>query len=159
MSGAQGHVLLKVPAGLAYLEPWRLRKPGWEHRISDLVEFARARPYELGVHDCFRFALAAVESLVGVDLWPQFQGRYRTRRESLALIAVYGSSFSAAFSAFFGREASPMVWARRGDICEYRDDAGERHLGVLIGARVAVLAETGLVFRARSACAHCWRIG
>lgn len=156
---AAGSVRLAVPGGIAYLEPWRLRNRGWEQRLADLVEFARSRPYELGVHDCFRFALAAIESLVGVDLWPEFRGRYQTRRQALGLIARYGSSFTAAFSAFFGREASPMVWARRGDICEYRDAGGECHLGVLIGARVAVLAEDGLRFVARSDCAHCWRIG
>ena len=145
-------------AGLVMIGELR-RLEGWESRLAAVLEAARARPYQLGEHDCFRLACASIEALTGVDAWPQFRGRYSSRREALVLIAQYGSSFTAAFSKFFGAAPVPMARSRRGDVAEYRDAEGEAHLGVVAGARVAGLGERGLKFLARSSCLHAWRIG
>lgn len=135
------------------------RLQGWESRLAALIEDARAKPYKLGEHDCFRMACAAVEALTGVDRWPQWSG-YRTRREALRLLASKGHrSFDEAFSWLFGEQPAPMAMARRGDICKLVDDRGEAHLGVCTGSGIAVLVETGLSFIPRTACAHCWRVG
>lgn len=137
------------------------RLEGWEKRLAELVERERAmrQVYRLGEHDCFRVACAAIEALTGVDAWPQFRGRYSTKRGALALLAQYGSSFTAAFSAFFGSEPVPIAQARRGDIAEYREACGEAHLGVIVGGQVMVLGELALYFLPRSSCAHAWRVG
>ncbi len=136
-----------------------MRLEGWEARLAGAVELARARPYQLGEHDCFRFACAALEALTGEDRWPAWRGKYATRREALRLLAEYGGSFAAAFTRFFGVETAPMPRARRGDVCQYQDAGGELHLVVCMGAAVAGLVEAGLIFLPRSSCAHCWRIG
>jgi hypothetical protein len=135
------------------------RREGWEGRLAAVLEDARGRSYVLGEHDCFRLACAAVEALTGVDLWAAWAGRYRTRREALALLASYGGTFTGAFSRLFGAAPEPIALARRGDIAEYQDPRGERHLGVVNGARVVLLLAAGVEGIPRSACRHAWRIG
>lgn len=136
-----------------------MRLEGWEGRLAEVIEAARRARYELGVHDCFRVACAAVQALTGEDRWPLFAGRYSSKRQALALLARYGSSFDAAASWFFGSQPLPVPMARQGDVVKFVDAAGESHLGICIAAEVAVLGPGGLVFIARSACACAWRVG
>lgn len=136
-----------------------MRLEGWEKRLAEIVEAARSRPYELGAHDCFRLACAAVEALTGVDHWAAWQGKYKTKREALALIAQYGSTFTDAATKLFDVEPIEMNFAHRGDIAEIVDASGEKHLGVVIDARVACFVDSRLQFIPRSACRHAWRIG
>jgi hypothetical protein len=135
-----------------------MRIEGWERRLVDIIEAARHVPYELGVHDCFRLACRVVQTLTGVDRWPEFAG-YRTEREALAALAAYGSSFVTAGDRFFGTLRQPTRYARRGDILGYQDDSGKWHLGVCLGAEVALLGPGGLTFAPVSTCDCVWRIG
>lgn len=149
-----------------------VRIQGWEGRLAGAIAAGR-RPYKLGEHDCFRFACAAVEALIGVDLWAPWAGRYRTKRQALRLLKQYageaalelgmpyGSAnvFTLAFSRLFGAAPEAIARAQRGDVAEYVDGAGEQHLGIVNGARVVVLLESGLGDVPRSSCAHAWRIG
>lgn len=135
-----------------------MRLPGWEARLEAVLVAARATPYVLGEHDCFRVACRAVEALTGVDRWPEFAG-YRTRREALALLAAHGGSFEAAMDWFFGvAHVSPRL-ARRGDICAVQTQDGEKHLAVCTGARVEMTAPHGLVQAGLLECLCAWRIG
>lgn len=136
-----------------------MRVDCWEGRLQRVLEAARAAPYVLGEHDCFRVACAAVEALTGVDRWPEFSGRYRTKAEALRLIASHGRSFDEAFTWFFGGERVDHRLARTGDVLKYTDPTGEAHLGVCVGSEVAVLGEAGLLFVPRQACGPCWRVG
>lgn len=136
-----------------------VRLEGWESRLAGVLEWARGRSYQLGEHDCFRVTCRVVEALTGVDRWPQFAGRYSTRRESLALLKQYGSSFDAAFDWFFGVPHESWRMARRGDIVKCVDETGEAHLGVCTGGEIAVLREHGLTFEPLPAAHHCWRVG
>jgi hypothetical protein len=135
------------------------RLAGWESRLAAVVDAARPRAYQLGAHDCFRFACQAVEALTGVDLYAPWAGQYRTKRQALRLLARYGGDFTGSFSRLFGSAPGPIAKARRGDIAEFVDAAGEQHLGLVYGAVVIVLREQGLDAVRRSSCAHAWRIG
>ncbi len=149
--------------------PASFRLEGWESRLVAVIEAARARSYALGEYDCFRLACAAVAALTGVDLWPAWAGRYRTRREALRLLVEFAGPghsaaamplFSAAFTRLFCAARESPRRARRGDILEYVDSAsGEQHLGVCVGACAAVPGEHGLLFVPLSQCAGVWRIG
>jgi hypothetical protein len=144
----------------SFFPPPRERLPGWEDRLFAVIKAAREEPYALGRHDCFRLACRVVEALTGADVWTPWAGSYGSRREALKRIAEFhAGGFTAAASKFFGSEPRPMTFARRGDICEYADDAGEQHLGVVTGVMVALLGPEGLEFVQRDLCAHCWRIG
>lgn len=135
------------------------RVDGWEPRFHAVIEASRGEPYVLGEFDCFRFACRVIEALTGIDRWPEFSGRYTTRREAMRALHAYGASFTAAATAFFGSE--PQTWkrARRGDILEYRSADGEAHLAVGMGTHALVCTDAGLLALPLSACLHCWRIG
>lgn len=135
------------------------RIPGWEARLAETIEAARYEPYALGKHDCFRLACSVVQALTAADLWPQWAGRYATKREALRRIAEFNAGgFTAAAVQLFGADPVPMNHAHRGDLAEYSDEKGQ-HLGIVLGASVALLVEEGLKFLPRSACRHAWRIG
>ena len=133
------------------------RLQGWEARLAAVIEAARTKAYAIGEHDCFRLACAAIEALTGENRWPEFAGKYASRREAMRLLARYGSNFDAAGDWFFGGTRVPMARARRGDIAKYLDV--EPHLGIVTGSQVAVLADRGLISVPLSACEHCWRVG
>lgn len=134
-----------------------MRLEGWEGRIASVIEAARRKPYAIGEHDCFRLTCIVIEALTGEDRWPEFAGRYASRRESMHLLAQYGRTFDTAFDWFFGGAHLPMSQARRGDAAKYTDV--EPHLGIVTGSQVAVLGDRGLVSVPLSDCEHCWRIG
>lgn len=135
-----------------------MRRDGWEGRLMAVIESARAQPYALGVHDCFRVACRVVEALTGVDRWPEFAG-YKTKREALVKLAQFGSSFETAGDWFFGAPHVDVKLARRGDICCVETEGGEKHLGVCLGRDTALLAETGLICLPTLVCRCAWRVG
>lgn len=134
------------------------RREGWEGRLFAVIDAARRQPYALGEHDCFRMACRVVEALTGVDRWPEFAG-YTTRAEVLALLSRRGSSFEAAFDWFFGAASVSVRFARRGDLCCVATVDGEKHLGVCLGAQVALLAPEGLMYTPLNTCLCAWRVG
>lgn len=135
-----------------------MRLEGWEGRLAAVIEAARGEPYELGRHDCFRVVCRGVQALTGVDLWSEWAGAYRTRGQALRRIAEYGGTFDGAFSKLFGVESTDMRQARQGDVAKFVEN-GAPHLGLCVGAEVAVLGEKGLLFVPATACERCWRIG
>lgn len=134
------------------------RREGWEGRLYQILEAARAVPYELGSHDCFRVACQVLEALTGVERWSEFQGKYATAREARRLIARHGRSFEAAFDGFFGAANVPVRYAQRGDIVALADAAGEKHLGVCLGAESAFLAPEGLARVPTLSCLCAWKL-
>jgi hypothetical protein len=129
-----------------------------QFKVLAVLQLAQARPYQLGVHDCFRVACQVVQALTGVDRWPQFAG-YRSEREAKALLARHGRSFEAAFDWFFGRAHICTQQAIPGDICALETADGEKHLGVCLGADTVFLAPEGLVYVPTVTCLCCWKVG
>lgn len=103
-------------------------------------------------------ACEIVEALTGIDRWPEFAG-YTTRREAMLKLAEFGSSFEAAGDWFFGAPSVDVKLARRGDICCVETVDGEKHLGVCIGAEVALLAPGGLIYTPLLTCLCAWGVG
>lgn len=137
-----------------------MRLEGWESRLNKLIEWARHKPYKLGEHDCFRMACKDIEALTGIDRWQEWEGRYSTEREAVALIHSYGHNFTEAASRFFGSEPVPVSSASRGDIMEYRDAKCRPHLVVCVGREcVGLLEPAGLTFVEIGSCRHAWRVG
>lgn len=147
------------------------RTEGWETRLAAALERFHARPYRLGENDCFRLACAVLEALTGQDRWPEFDGRYASRRAAISLIRTYAdaapegiagsleSPFDVAFSGFFGVGPCSAGYARRGDIVKVCDANGTAHLGVCLGAQIAVYREQGVAREPRESAVCCWRIG
>lgn len=135
-----------------------MRIDGWESRLWKVINAAKDSPYVLGSHDCFRLACGVLEAITGVDRWSEFQGLYSTTGEAKRLIAKHGRTFEEAFTWFFGIESKPPKFARRGDIVAI-EAGGEKHLGVVLGAKAAFLAPEGLLFVLTRSCLCCWRVG
>lgn len=137
-----------------------MRIEGWERRLDAVIEAARAQPYQLGQHDCFTVACAAVQALtLGGDLFARWRGTYSTKDEAHAKILEHAATFTEFFSNVFGVLPSGVKLARRGDIVEYFDGLLiEKHLGVCLGERTALLGERGLIFLPTLECNLCWRI-
>lgn len=120
-----------------------MRREDWPLRLYEVVEAAKDVPYQLGVHDCLKFACDCVAAQTGRDYWPTFAGLYGDRREALRLLMKYGKTFRDAVSGILEAEPQPVLMAQRGDVLLYHDV--EDHLGVCLGATVAVLGPGGLV--------------
>jgi hypothetical protein len=136
----------------------RTRLQHWELELDRVIREACNKPYVLGEHDCFTFACEVVKVITGDDRGKEFIGRYKTKRESLALLARYGSTFEAAGDWFFG-ERVEVNFAHRGDIGVYCTPDGEKHLGVFNGRVLLVLVTEGLAEVPRSKATCAWRVG
>ncbi len=123
--------------------PVLIRQEGWPERFAEVVAQAQDRHYVLGEWDCLRFSCAAIEAITGHDFWPRFAG-YKTKRQALVTIARIGPSLGEAVSEVLMQSPMRPPASRRGDLLLYRCPLGEDHLGMCLGARVAVLAATGL---------------
>lgn len=137
-----------------------MRSEHWPARLAAVVACAATRPYVLGEWDCLRFSCACIDAMTGVDLWPRFSG-YRTKRQALVTIARIAPTLGEAITAVLAVPPQPVFLGRRGDIALYRDDAGEEHIGVVLGARVGVLGADGLlqVSLADVRLVSTWRVG
>jgi len=136
-----------------------MRLSGWEARLEQVLDAARKTPYALGRHDCFRVACQVVHALTGVDRWAEFAGTYATKREALREIARRGGTFEDAGDWFFGAARIDCVYAKRGDVVAVQTTDGDKHLGVCLGVRSAMLGPHGLVFLPTTDCLCAWSIG
>jgi len=135
------------------------RLEGWEQRLFETIDAARARPYVVGKADCFRLACEVVTALTGEpSRWPEFEGKYHDEEGANKLVQQHGG-FLVGFSSFSGIERVGIKNARRGDVCGYADEKRKLHLGICIGANVALLGPSGLVFVPLESCFCTWRIG
>ena len=119
------------------------RVSGWPEKLAGVVATAQDQPYVLGVWDCLRFSCTCIRDMTGVDYWPRFEG-YRTRREALVTIKKISKTLAGAVTKVLEIEPQEVVFSKRGDLVLYHD--GEDHLGICIGASVAVLGAEGLEY-------------
>lgn len=130
-----------------------MRVQNWPRLLDDLIQDCQTKTYELGVHDCFTVATQWLYTATGKDRRGEFA--YTTKDEAIALIMSHGG-FESAFSWYFDTPMIGVNHASRGDIVGYADRM--KHLGICIGARVAVLSEQGMSFVSLSRCFGAWRI-
>lgn len=141
-----------------------MRHQDWESRLDRYLTAQRAAEFCYGQLDCALFAAGAVAAMTGVDPAENLRGRYATLREGLELLTtVLGdTSLPEALSGHFGFEEFQNVkFAGRGDIALVRDPATDDELlGIvdLSGARVALVARTGLQFAPVAAIVRAWRV-
>ena len=134
------------------------RLQGWEARLSAVIDEARVTPYQLGSYDCLRLACAAVAALTGVDRWPEFAGTYRCRRSALLAIARRGASFEVFIDMLVDHGRVDAAYARRGDLACVQTEDGDMHLGVVLGAEIALLGEGGLRLEPLHVARCLWRV-
>lgn len=132
------------------------RNEGWERRLADAIEAARARPFAWGVHDCATWAADVRRAITGDDLADAWRGRYRTAAGAARLLRRLGfGSLIEAATARLGPPLPSVLMARRGDVLA---DPGARALGVCVGAWGLFLTPDGLTERPLADCAMAWSV-
>ena len=90
------------------------RLADWRQRLAAYLVETRAAHFRLGRHDCFLFALGALDAMTGSAHLPVFAGRYDTVLEGARIgQAVYGC---ATYRQLFRRLLAPASNPRPGDI-------------------------------------------
>lgn len=99
-----------------------MRLPDWRHRLSAYLVETRTAHFRLGQHDCFLFALGALDAMTGTTHLPVFAGRYDTVLEGARIgQAVYGcATYRQLFRHLLPRTDDP----RPGDIALVPTDLG-----------------------------------
>ncbi len=134
-----------------------IRIPGWERRLAEAIEAARARPFAWGSHDCAIWAFDLRRDLTGgADVAALWRGRYRTALGAARMMRRLGwPSLEAAGRALLGEPVPSVHLARRGDLLLAGTGLG---FGICLGARAAGIAPAGLTFAPLAACTLAWRI-
>jgi hypothetical protein len=129
------------------------RVPNWQNTLADYLIVARAAVREgTGPELCGVFAAGAVEAMTGIDLIPEWRGRF----------AEFAADVAGALDQHFTRR--PVAFARRGDLVTYQRNDRTECVGVVVGSKALFVGETesgapDLVDVARSEWADAWGVG
>lgn len=131
-----------------------LRVSGWEARLTELVESARATPFQWGQHDCATWAFDVRHALTGSDAAQAWRGRFSTARGARKVMLRLGwPDLTAMGMALLGEPLARPVMGQRGDML-----IGSDAFGVCIGSHGAFLGWDGLMAMPLRDCALAWRV-
>ncbi|MEL7167357.1 MAG: hypothetical protein AAGL96_17975 [Pseudomonadota bacterium] len=119
-----------------------VRLPDWRLRLVSYLEDCARTAFAEGSHDCALFLAGGVEAMTGVDYAADFRGRYQTMKAGLKLLRRAGFKDHVAL-AFHHLHKKPIAFANEGDGAVVETD-GTSALGIVQGARIYVLCESGL---------------
>lgn len=88
------------------------RIEGWPDRLAEFIEARRFLPFAWGPNDCCSLAIAWVQQLTGVDVWPV---TWTSEEEAKDVIEQAGGLIEAV-SSVLGRYNQNWAEARRGDV-------------------------------------------
>lgn len=128
------------------------RLPDWSVRLRAWLISIHGRPIQPGHHDCCLFGAGAIEAQTGIDLAADWRGRYSTFVGGRRVLRQAGYADHVALIATHLREA-PVIEACEGDIAILPTGDGDA-VGVVQGAAVYVLAQTGRIGLAPMTAAH-----
>jgi hypothetical protein len=138
-----------------------IRRDGWDVRLRDLIEAARDRPFEYGVHDCSTFAMLELPKALSGE---EFRGRigveWADEKEAMALLDDRGLEYYVTRA--FGEPVQGWRRGRRGDIAMVNPSPLTGNLpllAVIVGAVAAVPAPDGLAFVKADRLEKVWRLG
>jgi hypothetical protein len=103
------------------------RKEDWPEQLNELLEGARHREFERGIHDCALFACDAVFFMTGVDFGEDLRGTYSTKKAAFEAVKKIGcKDLIALATKRLGEPLKSVSMAGRGDIIavKYGDELG-----------------------------------
>ncbi len=132
----------------------------WHARLVTYMADCRARPFEIGQHDCALFAAGAVQAMTGHDPAAAWRGRYTTLRGGLRVLrrAGFRDHIKVVATQF---PQTPLAQALPGDLAVIDTDNGAAFgsaLGVVQGEAIYVLGPDGLGLVARNAATRAFRV-
>jgi hypothetical protein len=138
-----------------------MRKPDWEHRLHEIIQKNRHRPYEPGQWDCLLFPAAAVKAITGKDFGRGHRGKYKSVASAYRHLKQMGfTSPAELLDSLF--DEKPIGFAGRGDIVLCRTPTGDNP-GICVGGTALVVGEDGtaqgLVHVGRENWLKAWAVG
>lgn len=101
------------------------------------------KPFQYGAHDCLSGLVAPIVKIqTGIDLAAPYRGKYTNFSEGARLLKADGYDSLADMIAGHFR-VRPLAMAQFGDVVSLPAEHDGWALGVVLGARLGVLAETG----------------
>lgn len=135
------------------------RHPQWRTRLAAALLTAAARPFQWGGHDCCSgLAGPAIDAVIGIDLAAQFKGQYSTAAGAIMALKSAGYDDVLAFMASHF-EVSQSAFARVGDLAAIKSSETGWGMGVVLGARIAVLSPDGYATVDLAQADHIYRVG
>ncbi len=132
------------------------RRKDWPSRFAALVEEARLRPFEWGVHDCCLWAADSVLALTGVDHALGLRGTYADALAARRVLDALGGYAGAA--ALAGPEIAPAL-AGAGDVGLVASGAEDGvSLGVCTGIEWLCVGDAGLLRFPLASAQRAWRV-
>jgi hypothetical protein len=131
-----------------------VRVEDWQSRLWDYIDAAKGQPFMWGVRDCATWVADWRCLVTGQDAAQAWRGRYKTERGAWRIIRRAGArTLDAWFDGIVGPRLSAPLLAQRGDVAMVQGA-----LGIVAGAKVAVLSPDGLVFWPLTEATAAWRV-
>ena len=117
-------------------------EPDWRLRLVAYLEHCARAPFIEGEHDCALFLAGGVAAMTDKDYAAKYRGTYTTTKEGLKRLRADGFRDHVALARHYLPD-KPVAFANEGDGAVVPGD-GIDALGIVQGARIYVLRETGL---------------
>lgn len=128
-----------------------MRRQDWAARLADYLAFPHR--FDWVKKNCAFFTSGAVLAMTGVDYSIPYRGP-TTRKGMIAKFKRLGG-VDGVMSPF---SPAPVLMAQRGDVAEVTGPDGIRLLGVVVGAKVAVLSVEGVIYYEIGIALRAWKI-
>jgi hypothetical protein len=133
-----------------------MRLNGWDLRLAEMVEAARALAFAWGSHDCATWAFDVRKALTGEDAAAAWRGKYTTEIGAARMLhRLKCATVEDLAGSILGEPLPAVLLAQRGDIVL---GGAEQALGVCIGSDALFLQPRGLVPLPLRACLRAWRV-
>ncbi len=130
-------------------------------RFFAAVAARRDVPFKWGVNDCALFACDVIREATGADHAAPFRGRYKSARGAVRVLKEFAGGgleeTAEAITRAGGMAEVPPLTAQRGDFILAETEAGPA-LAVCLGARAALVGESGMVTYPPPAWRRAWRV-
>lgn len=124
-----------------------MKREDWEQRLMETISSYENKPFAWGASDCSLFAADCVAAQRDDDPFAFLRGRYATKVGAARVLKKEGGKISAVMARTL-KEVAPS-FAKRGDVCLIEVE-GEEAAGIVIGAEIIAMAETGTIRLPRS---------
>jgi hypothetical protein len=134
----------------------------WPERLDGALRDTCTRPFQYGTWDCCLAAADLILAMTGTDIAARWRGRYRSRKEALAVVKdCTGTRSIRAFllHALADLPSIPVAYAQRGDLVLLRRPS-DYSLGVLSLNARTILAPSacGYGHAPLALAVHAWRV-
>ncbi|MCU1285940.1 MAG: hypothetical protein JWO13_2290 [Acidobacteriales bacterium] len=138
------------------------RREDWPEKLAEHFE---AKPkFKWGVSDCATSVCDAIRAMTDVDVAADFRGKYSSGLGAMKVMKKFANGgveeTAEKITAEHGMQEIPIVFAGRGDVVLYDDEAMGPALGnvSLNGVTAVFVSPKGTSFIPVNKCRRAWRV-